>query len=62
MLQYHSAIPADGMVLHPGVFSYMYMYGRLVREASDARILMLLQTCFESMCSLADAHLFAGAQ
>ena len=45
-LQYHSVIPAYGIVLRPGVFSY----GRLVHEAFDACILMLLQTCFELMC------------
>ena len=57
MLQYLRVIPADGMVLHPGVFSY----GRLVREAFDTSVLMLLQTCFESSCSLADVHLSADA-
>ena len=56
MLQYPSVIPADGMVLHPGMFGY----GRLVLEAFDACILM---TCFESTCysSLADVHLSTGA-
>ena len=41
MLQYPGVIPADGMVLHPRVFGY----GRLVHEAFDARVLMLLQMC-----------------
>ena len=58
MLQYPCVIPADGMVLHPGVFSY----GRFVREAFDASVLMLLQTCFEPTPSLADVHLSAGAR
>ena len=58
MLQYLSVIPVDGMVLRPGVFSY----GRLVCEAFDVSVLMLLQTCFESTCSLADVHLSTGAQ
>ena len=58
MMQYPSDIPADGMVLHPGVFSY----GRLVHEAAfDACILMLLHTCLESTYSLTDIHLSAGA-
>ena len=34
---------------------------RLVREAFDTSVLMLLQMCFESTCSLADVHLSAGA-
>ena len=46
------------MVLRPGVFSY----GRFVREAFDASVLMLLQTCFEPTPSLADVHLSAGAR
>ena len=57
MLQYLRAVPADGMVFCPGVLSY----GRLVREAFDASVLMLLQTCFESTCRLADVYLSAGA-
>ena len=58
MLQYPCVIPVDDMVLHLGVSSY----GRLIREVFDASILMLLQTCFKSMCSLADVHLSTGAQ
>ena len=58
MLQYFHAVPADGMVLCPHVLSY----GRLVREAFDASVLMLLQTCFELTCSLIDVHLSAGAR
>ena len=54
MLQYPRVIPADGVVICPGVFSY----GRFVLEAFDASV---LQTCFESMSSLADVHLSAGA-
>ena len=57
MLQYPHVITADGMVLCPGMFGY----GRLVREAFDACVLMLLQTCFKSACSLADVYLSAGA-
>ena len=49
MLQYLRVIPADGMVLCPGMFSY----GRFVREAFEANVLMLL----ESTSSLADVHL-----
>ena len=58
MLQYPSVIPVDGMVLHPGVFGY----GRLVREAFDECVLMLLHTCSKLVCSLADVHLSAGAR
>ena len=54
-MQYPCVIPADGMVLCPGVFSY----GRFVFDAS---VLMLLQTCFESTSSLANVHFSAGAQ
>ena len=57
MLQYPSVIPADGIVLRPGVFGY----GRLVCEAIDACVLMLLHTCSKLTCSLADVHLSAGA-
>ena len=57
MLQYPGVIPADGMVLRLGVFSY----GRLVHEAFDACVLMLLQTCSKPACSLADVHLSAGS-
>ena len=52
MLQCHP-IGWDG----PGMFGY----GRLVHETFDACILMLLQTCSKSTCSLADVHLSAGA-
>ena len=58
MLQYPRVIPADGMVLCPGVFSY----GRFVCEAFDASVLMLPQMCFESTSSLADVHFSTGAQ
>ena len=58
MLQYLHVIPADGIVLRPGVFSY----GRLVHEAFDTNVLMLLQMLFRSTCSLADVHLSAGAR
>ena len=57
MLQYRGVIPVDGMVLHPDAFGY----GRLVREAFDACILMLPQTCSKIACSLANVHLSAGA-
>ena len=33
-----------------------------VREAFDACVLMLLQTCSKPACSLADVHLSAGAR
>ena len=56
MLQNPSVIPVDGMVLHPGMFGY----GTLVHEAFDAHVLMLLQTFFELLCNLANAHLSAG--
>ena len=58
MLQYPGVIPADGMVLSPGVFGY----GRLVREAFDTCVLMLLQPCSKPACSLANVHLSAGAR
>ena len=58
MLQYLRVILADGMVLHPCVFSY----GRLVREAFDTNVLMLLLTCFDSTCGLTDVHLPTGAR
>ena len=58
MLQYPGVIPADEMVLRPGVFGY----GRLVREAFDARVLVLLQTYSKPACSLADVHLSAGTR
>ena len=58
MLQYLHVIPVDGMVLCPDMFSY----GRLVREAFDTSVLMLLQMCFESTPSLADVYLSAGAR
>ena len=58
MLQYPRVIPADGMVLCPGVFSY----GRFVHEAFDASVPMFLQTCIESTCSLPDVHLSSGAR
>ena len=57
MLQYPRVIPADGMVFRPGVFGY----GGFVREAFDASVLMLLQTCFEPTPSLADVHFSIGA-
>ena len=58
MLQHLHVIPADGMVLRPGMFSY----GRLVHEAFNTSILMLLQMCFELVHRLADVHLSAGAR
>ena len=58
MLQYPSVTPANGVVLSPGMLGY----SRLVRETFDACVLMLLQTCFESTCSLTDVHLSAGAR
>ena len=42
-------------------WSGVFGYGRLVHEAFDACVLMLLQTCFKPVCSLADVHLSAGA-
>ena len=33
----------------------------LFREAFDASVLMLLQTCFKSTCSLTNTHISAGA-
>ena len=56
MLQYPCVIPVDGMVLHPGVFSY----GQLVHEDFDASVLMLLLTCFKSTCRFTVVHLSAG--
>ena len=40
------------MILSSGMLGY----GRVVHEAYAAYILMLLQKCFESMCSVADVH------
>ena len=57
MLEYPGVILVDGMVLRPGVFGY----GRLVLEAFDARVLMLLRMCFKPMYSLANIHLSTGA-
>ena len=39
----------------------MFGYGRLDREAFDACVLMLLQTCFKLACSLTNVHLSTGA-
>ena len=50
MLQYPNVIPADRMVLCPGMFGY----ARLVRETFDVRVLVLLQTCSKPACSLAE--------
>ena len=44
-------------ILSPSMFGY----SRLVCEAFDVCVLMFLQMCFESICSLADVHLSAGA-
>ena len=52
MLHHSGVIPADRMILCLGMFSY----GRLVHEAFDEHVLMLLQMYFESTCSLADVH------
>ena len=57
MLQCPGVIPADGMVLCPGVFGY----GRLVHDAFDACVPMLLQTCSKQACSLTNVHLSTGA-
>ena len=46
------------MVLRLGEFGY----GRLVHEAFDAHVLMLLQTCSKLACSLADVHLSTGTR
>ena len=57
MLRYPSVIQMDGMALSPG----MFVYGRLVSEAFDAPVLMLIQTCLESTCFLANEHFTTGA-
>ena len=44
--------------VHAGVFGY----SRLVREAFDACVLMLLQTCSKPACNLADLRHSAGAR
>ena len=56
MLQYPSVTPANGTVLSPGMFGY----SRLAREAFDVCVLMLLQMCFKSTCSLANVERRVG--
>ena len=48
MLQYLGVIPADGVILCPGMFGY----GRLVHEAFDACVLILLQMLVDDVCLL----------